>query len=101
MLIEDGVDDDGDDRSKVGFSHYFDKDDNKATSLEDSTVRKGQYCVGDRQWWKIRTYHPLLTMFRWHFSIDDSISIGKWLKPLTSNVSPIPPSTNSTCISTG
>jgi hypothetical protein len=46
------------------------------------------------------TYHPPGMMLRWDFSTEISMSIGKWLRPLTSNVSPMLPRTKSTCIST-
>lgn len=39
VLVEDGVDDDGDDGGEVGLAGDFDEDDNEAAGLEDSAER--------------------------------------------------------------
>lgn len=36
VLVEDGVDDDGDDGGEIGFADDFDEDDDEAAGLEDS-----------------------------------------------------------------
>jgi len=38
VLVEDGVDDDGDERGEVGFAGYLDQDDDQAACLEDRAV---------------------------------------------------------------
>ncbi len=39
MFIQYGVDDDGDDGGKVGFSHDFDENDYEAACLEDRAMK--------------------------------------------------------------